>query len=38
MLDIQHEMSDMQQQQAPLLLKKVVPVRMVSENLYSASL
>ena len=38
MLDVQHEVSNLLVQQVPLLLEKVVPVRMVSDNLYRSSL
>jgi hypothetical protein len=38
MLDVQHKVPNMLLQQVPLLLEKVVPVRMVSDNLYRSSL
>ena len=38
MLDIKHEVPDMLLQDASLPLEKVVPVRMVSDDLYSSSL
>jgi hypothetical protein len=38
MLDIEHEVPDMLLQYASLPLEKVVPVWMVKDNLYSASL
>jgi hypothetical protein len=37
MLDVYHKVSDMLVKDTPFLLEQVVPVRMVSNNLYSIS-
>ncbi len=37
MLDVQHEVPEVLVKDTPFLLEKVVPVRMVSDNLYSIS-